>query len=660
MQTFKGSLAKYRIYLKQLELLNLDPSVFQGPLIASFHSLEENGSDIKELLGVTPELPVIDHTAGYEYLKLESDILNFALVVHSTISGPVGYTRLEIDPALWSATLRATLSTDAPAFVQPQVSLTVSCSIRASIEYCTNYLFVDDGFRFGSVLPNCEPGKVKLEMRLVEGHKVIQSAVSECLTAKLLRDAYALVNEKLVIERYFSGTDFEVLKVELFVLQNSNTSLIDTIPLKSMSMNVPRFAGTDGQGQLMIRTTEDFSAASLCNQDLVSEFFLKKSLEKCSFRRYHVSLAGLSETSINGCIRYAIKGYGFSNHFDVSSYSSINITSGVVCLELSALSSHHAVPVLALVVSDAAMQTVGIYSIPLLSKTHSFDSLAIQVEKVTDENIDTIFLPPISHFPKFNDPLTNKTVRLYCSVESLSTFPCELESVFVTFRSVKMTVCPLMVPPRDVLSLQCDDDLTATTLSASTVSRSRTCRPVWQHDLQIDIFQWNANDWLYFLVYNEVDCGTRMVGQACLSQSLLSSETRNESFTLPVFDGNTFKGIPECFLIVSFNKSVDSWAPIYVSQRSSAQSCPHPGELRLTVNILKDTECTEVLKNNHIWLPIKKVYPLIIWNSPPRGNLTLSLSRLNGTVFAESFHKYSCLDTVLSCGGFDFNFSRNA
>jgi len=631
--------------------------VFQGTLIVSFHSLETETSDIKEIIGVTPELPVVNNSAEYELLYLETDILKFALVVHSMLSGPVGFSKIAVDVSMWSSSVQAPIVTEIPTFIKPGVSVDVTVQVETLIIFSARNLVIERREKFGGVLPSGGLTSCKLEIRLIEDFKVVQSFLSQPLHPVLRRDLFVLHNESASLARFLSRKDLESLKIEIYLIGENSTSLIDSLPLKAVELDSPVLVGgATPQGELCItaRTIEEGKKKSLFSSNHLSDFFRSKNLEKCSNKRFHVMIAGLPESLFGGQARYAIKGYGYETCYDSSTLSQLDLgDSGSVDFEISALISHDSVPVLGIVLFAATTKTYAVYSFPLLNEVHSFGPIAVKIEKINEENIETLFLPPVRRIPQ---TYNNKTVRLFCSIESLSKYPRELKSVFVTLRSVKMSVCPLMVPSSDVLSLQSDDDLFLLgSSSASTVSRSNTSRPTWQHDVQLDIAQWSGDDWLMFLIYENDSEGTRLAGQACLSQSFWGEGP----FTLPVTEGDTPAIIKDCFLRVSCLKPLEVWAPIYLTQ-SGKQRLKTDGELRITLRVLRDTDCKNVLKENHVWLPIKAIYPLIVANCPPRGFLTVSLSRLNGTVVAETYHKFSMLDTVLSCGGLNFNFSRAA
>ena len=652
--SYRIHLSSYRISLKHFELVDLDPAVFLGSLIVSFHSLQNSGAEIDKLLAATPELCVCENRIEYTSLHLESDFLEIALVVHSTISGPVGFSKLKIDPSVFSATLTAPLITETSTFVQPQISINLSCSFKARIEFAAMKLLVDDGARFGSVLPLSDRMKVKLELRLIEGFKVVESVATEPFSPSLIRNAYFVENQKLFMHRFLSRPELESLKAEIYLSCDDQTQLIDCISLKSLELDTPVLVGSNGQGQFVILSKEA-ETLNLCGNKHLLEFFKSKQYDKCCLRRFNIKIAGFDQGALSGSVRFGLKGFGFQPCFPASSFSKVSIDSDSVVFEMAVVDSDNSVPVLGIVVCDVSSKTLAIYSIPLQTKIHTFGTVAIQIERLIDENDRPFYLCPLMASP---EKLTNKSVRLYCSIESLSKFPRELHSVFVTMRSVKMAVCPLMVPPSDVFSLQRDDDLDIPISSASTVTRSNTARPVWQHDVQVDIFQWSGDDWLYFLIYDNGRDGTELAGQACISLGLLDGGIKR-NFTLPVCDGRREPNfLSDCFLNISFLKPLEVWCPIQITHCRSDQRGDHQGELRLTLNVLRDTDTHSVMKANHMWLPIKAVHPLIVYNCPPRGCLTLSMSRLNGSIVAETFHKYSMLETVLSCGGLHFNFSR--
>ena len=646
-----------RVHVKSARVDGLDASLSSEGLFVTFHSIDELNNTGTEI-GRTG---ISKGETEWEFLQILSTTLEMAVVLRTVSETPLGYSRIRIDPDLPLATVSAPVMLELPTFSIPTITVNVACIHAAHFAFVPKRVVAGEVSNFGSVI--CVDGsrKFALEMGILKGSRILQSALSPSIVPRVVQSTLVVEPpEPLRMVAFIDPADWDKLAVEVRLVDqgpDSSTALVDTIKLSRVKLDSePIQFGYDGA--LLV------SRAPVSNQGLrarirpVNDFFVKQEkFSKFAKLNWKVSIHGMPSVVVGGFLTYAVTGYGDRALFNTADVTTVPINGYSTIVSGSAFMAED-VPMLGICIRNTRNELCGLYSLPLVDAQLQFlgEAITMHVETGADENTEPIILPRPRVLPGCY--IKEKcTTRIYCTVESATRLPKVLESVVVVLRTVSLCVPPPFLGVNEVLHLQMDDECLSPAAVATTTSRDRTANPIWRSDLEIDV-KWNKSDYLYFLIYdnNATYASTTLVGQSCLSVDRVTKEAGR--FSLPVLQPNGASQLGESFISVSFPKEPIPWCPIFITQ-PTGQHVPYGGEVSLHVSVHRSHTDRAVIREHHMWLPINGVYPLALYDCPPAGFLTMRLSPLSGSTLARSSYRFgmrSC--DSMTCGGIKFHFSR--
>lgn len=648
-----------KTYVTGVDIRDLDTGLAGESVCLQIRNFGPDGQLSDRVEGKTRPLPT-QSSLLWHSMDIITTATRFAVIVLSASGSPIAYSQIEVNPEISYSTIDAPLLVDTPTFTTGKISVTCVCTKALYLAFRPTAVIVGKSEQFGSVIPALENLQYYVQMRILEGSKQIgEKIISDPITPMLV-GRHLLVRSGGTLSNCIYVRDYTRVKVELSVVRETTgeSELIEIVRLANLQLEVTRHVGTFGGSTFTM--SRDFIAPSQTTKTFsfkdMDYFFKNGKFEKFQFSDFKISFFDFPKSCLGGELRYTLAGLGVEHKICLAGNTKSVKISDIAKVEFSMrIYVGNEIPVIAFIAIDSCNRTAGVYSVPLGQDQHMFfphDQVSIKIESTKDEN-DEIYLPVLDKCPTVEIPQFVQT-RLFCTVEQAVKLPTIAASTFVTVRSVRSSVPPVLLRATDLLTLQSPEPLTEYE-TFTTAARDYTCAPRWFVDGEIDL-KWKAEDWLYFMIFDYNKSSTVLVGHACVpfNRCLVASGT----LELPLVDSKTHMTYPDSFLCVSFPKDPIPWSDILVSQLSG-QKMPIAGELMLKVFVHRSrSDRTSVLRENHRWLPIKDVYPLVLRECPPSGYVTLTLSPLNGSILAESTHKISPRDNVLSCGTLRFSFSR--
>ena len=638
-----------KIRVRTVTVSALDVS---GPLVLYIYSVDELGSLDRLLAESFPVLTDSGKDTIFTCSEVETEETELGFIFVSD-GGKVASAIIQIETNVFQSTISAKMETLVPTFNSPVMTVDVSCVPLLIVKFVPNLIVVADLRENGCICRST--AEYELELRIVDSNRrTVVSRNSGSLQPVQILHFLTLVSlPPLSVELHMSSWDMDHFKAEIYVIHKRDITmkLIDTIPLKRVRIGEAVLAGSCGEGQLVVsRTLESFSPINVPEALRLRK---RESFETVQTVKYILTLSGFPETLLGGHVAVTVIGSGFDPIVAPGLIATVEITDAKVVIETETFEGRE-VPVAAVLVRDRTDTLKGLYTVPLMRSELVFpsDGLQVSVDLARDKNVPDIIIPAVKRRAAVAvDEFA--TTRLQVLIEKLTGMNAKATSCFVAVRVVQLSVPPVLLRSGEVLALQPDEQLDTRNV-AITVTRENTGNPIWQQMVEIDIFQWVSTDWLYFMLYDNTDNGTVLLGHTCLPLSFV----RADPLVLPVVPFAMAGGDPgPVALTVSFPKAPVAWSAIHIQQPES-HLARSDGELKLTVEIFHTKENEAPIGRGHIWLPIGRRLPLVLDNCPPVGIIRLSLSRLNGVVVSESTHKFSSYNS-LTCGRFDFLLTRN-
>jgi hypothetical protein len=655
-----GSWDIQKVKVKKLSVEGLDGSAAGKGVLVSVHTVDELGG-LKALVGST-EMVTPSVQMDWEDLEIETSETELAIVVHSVDIGPIGFTKFFINSDLFTSTVQSLLVTEVPTFSRPIVTAEITCIPSVLVRFFPEKICVKDARE----TPLDVRTKYQIQLDIVDGPKVVSSVKSKDLQPEYIGLFLALnPSEELNLNLFLARGDIDKLKAEVYVVETlgdgeTKLALIDCIPLKQMRLNEPVLVGSAGEGQLVLVLEREPEKSKWLMMDKVLQLQRKTRFESVYKQTFRVLIQGLEVGLLKGRVTSGRVGCGFHNYLVAKDLGFAEIVGPDLELNFSDIFVTHDPPVIGLTVRDRHGELRGLYSIPLVRSDLSFpdEKIRISVFPLNDENMDSFLLPLMPRIePKTVVP-DYAMARITVCVESASRLPRVMDSVFCAVRVVALSVPPTLLNAAEVLFLEEQVVNPMGVLgNGITVTREATADPIWYHTLEIDVYQWMKNDWLYFTVFdNKV---SEIVAHACVQVGQLC--IGNKELSLPLMHATERTMIPSSWLKISIPSPPAAWSTLYVTQ-PPAQYIRFEGELCLKLQFFpRFPEEGEPVREAQHWLPICDVYPLIIHNCPPSGVVKMSLSLLNGNVVAKSKHRFTARDNdSMSCGGIRFFFSRRS
>ena len=647
-----------KTYLTGVEIRDLDTVLVGESVFLEIRNFGPDGQLSDRVEGKTRPLAT-QPSLIWHSLDIMTTATRFAVIVMSASGSPVAYSQIEVDPEMSYSTFDAPLLMDTPTFTTGQLSVTCVCTKALYLEFRPTAVIVGKVEQFGSAIPALENLQYYVQMRIFEGSKQIcEKIISDPITPFLV-GRRLLVRSGGTLSACIYVRDYTLVKVELSVVRETTgeSELIEIVRLANLQLEETRLVGVYGGSTFTM--SRDYILPSQTTKTFFKDmdyFFKNGKFEKFHFSDLKISFFDFPKSCLGGELRYTIAGLGFEHMTCLVGDTKRLKISDIAKVECNMqIYVGNEIPVIAVIAIDSSNRTAGVYSVPLGKDQHVFfphDQVSITIETSKDK-YDEIYLPVLDKCPIVEIPQFVQT-RLFCTVEQAVKLPTIAASTFVTVRAVRSSAPPVLLKATDLLTLQSPEPLTGYE-TFTTAARDCTSAPRWFVDGEIDV-KWKADNWLYFMIFDFNKSSTVLIGHACvpLNRCLVASGT----LQLPLVDSKTHMTYRDSFLFVSFPKDPIPWSDILVSQLSG-QKMPIAGELMLKVIVHRSrSDRTSVLRENSRWLPIKDVYPLVLRECPPSGYVTLTLSPLNGSILAESTHKISPRDRVLSCGTLQFSFSR--
>jgi hypothetical protein len=585
--------------------------------------------------------------------NFEVDFQTFSVQLHDRDNQLVGESEpVHIDVEMESCFITVPIKLRIPTFSVPHCHMSVSTLRSSFVVYYPLTIAVEP------VRPHIFPPQVEefsekylIELKLVSRSKeTIASAKSVELHPELIMTSLVVrPSDQLHIETW------EILfdsKIECYLIDatSNEKQLIDIMKFNSLREDDIRMFGNSGYIQL----TKNRPRGKVSLPLLLGQ---KSVLNAIYPIRVRVTVKGLPPSLVNGILTWTLVGYGYDPICRLDDIQQVLIPNdSCVFVNIDLMKGDESVPILGIIARDSDGILSGMYSVPLVHNAEQYFhtdpvSVQIEIENVGDENDSNIVVLPKNPSIHY---IAEGMTRVVCTIESAKRLPETYTSVMVCCRTVSLNMCPVLLSSSEILSLQPENRFFS---SSSTVTRNNTAHPVWHQDLTLDVDGISHRDWLYFMIY-ETEPETVLIGHCCvpLGRSVMDSG----QMRIPVINPHSRTIIPSAVFIVSFPQDPIKWSPICIIQ-PKPQYIPHEGEIALTVEVFHDEASSHCIKSNHIWLPIKDHYPLIIPECPPAGYLTMRLSQLNGKIIAETSYKFTLRENdSFSCGGIRFFFSRNS
>ena len=637
-----------KIGVRRVTVSALDVS---GPLVLYIYSVDELGSLDRLLAESFPVLTDSGKDTIFTCSDVETEETELGFVCASD-GGKVASAIIQIDTNIFQSTISAKLQTLVPTFNSPVMTVDVFCIPLLVVRFVTNLVVVADLREIGCICPS--RSEYELELRIVDSNRrtVVSRKSGSLQPVQVLHFSTLVSLPPLSLQLHMSSWDMDHFKAEIYVIhkRDNTKKLIDTIPLKRMKIGEAVLAGSCGEGQLVVsRTHESFVPINVPEALRLRN---KESFETVRTVKCSLTLSGFPETLLGGHVAVTVIGSGFDPIVSAGVIATVVIRDAKVVIETETFEGRE-VPVVAVLVRDRTDTLKGLYTIPLMRSELVFpsDGLQVSVDLATDENVIDIIIPVVKRRESIS---VNEfaTTRLQVLIEKVTGLNAKAKSCFVAVRVVQLSVPPVLLRSGEVLALQSYEQLDTRNV-AITVTRENTANPIWQQMVEIDVFQWVSTDWLYFMLYDNTDNGTVLLGHTCLPLSCV----RADPLVLPVVPvAMAGEDTGSVALTVSFPKAPMAWSAIHIQQPES-HLVRSDGELKLTVEIFHTKEDEAAIRRGHMWLPIGRLLPLVLENCPPVGLIKLSLSRLNGVVVSESTHKFSSYNS-LTCGRFEFLLTR--
>ena len=584
----------------------------------------------------------------------------FACVIYSSPMDELGYTEFNIVPGPYPVTLTSRLISTIASFGQtPSVTLSVSYFPLLHISVLAHPICVETCERYGGVFVASlkGSGEFRLELRVLAGIKLNKKAT--------LSGSVRLVNNWLVLESDNSviiEDTYELSgskkKIEIVLCKISNNEsremrVLDVFSLERLRLDTVYPVG-NAEAELMISVDSGFSHHKSQVSDILRNQFPMQII-----RRMEVVLAisGDFSTLIEGTLTSVLLGFGYEKLCLIQEKQVVNLTSTFrIIVELNVFSSEHQPAVIGIILRNKTGLLSSIHSLPLVDgQCYKFENCTVtDVLSSVKPSIDTHeFAVPIAPINSLVLPKSGARVHLRTIVRSIRYNEIIFHSCFVAIRIIRCSICPILLSMTEVIDMQKEFDEFG---SACTPSREMVSSPIFESELKIELV-YDASDWVYFVLFDsDANGNTCPIGHACLP---VNSVCKNSEFDLPLIDVSTCEPLASSLLSISFPFNIVEWATMTVKQLTSDDNI---GEVSLHVHVFrKEPSLSDIpVRSNHVWLPIKPIYPLYISDCPPSGFLQFELRTLSGACLSTCTTAYTDRYNEIACGRIQFSYSKSA
>jgi hypothetical protein len=664
---------KHEFALKSWTVSGLSGDIVRDgdQVFLSIHHYLLDGDTLGPLIAASEPFPVnaAQVTALVDNIAIRDAHL-IMIILHSIslgrAFGSVGPFLL--DSQLKNQTHESAVEIDVPAFSSVSFACNIACIPEVGIIVYPLVTCIGDYQRFGGLkVPGRCGHEYTLTVRVVRRRSsdgVVAERRVENIMSKPILNFETIGSCMEPIELIFKLSD-EDFFVDIQLVSMENVAVNEEIAIKNLNFDVPIIVGQ--RFGILAMTTSDVPKRIQAPPYIttVGDWIFTRSYKWT----ITIDFLPIADARIEYSSIY--EGDGENSVLLMDTQSSVLASGRNVSFSLHARVIDSG-PVrctgkVAILIRQQSGKLFGIYTVPLVvsdrfvidgeefvfSVTQEQGPDGYDTDYSDESGIISLILPTRPENKHVSVPSIGQPIRIYLTIESGLGFTVNRnDSVFIEVMSVSLTVPPVLI-------IRSASDKLVT--HANTNQRiGNAFRMEWHEETRLDI-EWGENVWIYFIAYVQKENETVSLGHTCLSLTSIWQKEKSRC-ELPVIksepDANQMDSIPR--LIVTSHKSGIIWSPISIYQSPNCR-LEAVDEVRLDAHIFFGPDECSPIRNGHVWLPIKDIYPLYIRDCPTEGIIELTISSVKGRVLDKKRFSFGMRDKWdIICKGIHFVLTRSS